>query len=434
VTTIAGPRPSTAPAALSRFAAQLPSASTTPDRLRILRLTLVTLAVLVGLSASIGASFAMRQTHAVSNSTEPLLVNAVTIYSSLADADATAAQAFLSGGLEPAAQTKRYDADIERASDQLAQAAARAGQDGPATDAVRTLSTQLPVYNGLVQTARANNRQGLPVGASYLSQASTLSRTQLLPAADRLFGIEQQKLSNGYGSARAHAWLVLTAMLGIALIAALIGAQLFLTRRTKRLLNVFLLAATVATVNLAVLMTGIFILQHHRLSEAERTGSNPVVVAAQARIAVLTQRGDESLTLVARGSGESHEQDFATAQAKLLGDGSHPALTADGSRAQTLEQQYVQAHKEVRALDDAGNYNGAVRLANSVSPGGAAAAFNALDDVLTSDVAANQARFTAAASHAGTGLFALLLIAPLLALVICVLSVLGIRDRLEEYR
>ncbi len=34
------------------------------------------------------------------------------------------------------------------------------------------IAADLPVYSGLMETARANNRQGLPVGAAYVRQAS----------------------------------------------------------------------------------------------------------------------------------------------------------------------------------------------------------------------------------------------------------------------
>jgi hypothetical protein len=91
----------------------------------------------------------------------------------LADADATVVSGYLSGGDESTAARQRYDDDIAAAASGLAAAAGRA--DDPATaDRVAELARQLPVYAGLIEQARANNRQGLPVGASYLGRASDL--------------------------------------------------------------------------------------------------------------------------------------------------------------------------------------------------------------------------------------------------------------------
>jgi hypothetical protein len=115
---------------------------------------------------------------------EPLSLDAEQIYQSLSDADATAANAFLSGGLEPAAARQRYDADIAQAAIHIEAASALTGASaartglsshpqnqataaGSATgDDLATLSAGLPVYTGEVETARADNRLGLPLGAA----------------------------------------------------------------------------------------------------------------------------------------------------------------------------------------------------------------------------------------------------------------------------
>ncbi len=428
------PSPTTAGPARRRLAAVLPATDTTPGRLRLLRATLVVLALLLAGAATLTLTLAANGTHATTRSAEPLLVNAETIYSSLADADTTSAQAFLSGGLEPASQTTRYTADIATVGTQLAQAAGRTGQSGAAAQAVRTLATQLPVYTGLIQSARANNRQGLPVGASYLGQASSLLRTTMLPAADQLLTVEQRQLAADYRSARADRWIIGTAAVATLLLIALIGTQLFLTRRTRRLINPGLLAGTVTLLILASAGAAVLLLQHHRLATARRDGSDPVTVAARARITALIQHGDDSLTLVSRGTSAAFTKDFTDAKTALLGGPGHPALLPAGSPERALEENYLAAHAKVSSLVDGGDYNAAVALDTSTSPGGAGAAFAALDDALTGNVTAAQARFAAAASHADFGLTPLTGIAPLLALITCVLSVLGIRARLEEYR
>jgi hypothetical protein len=183
---------------------------------------LVALGLMTGATVAFAATSASSGTHEVGQRTEPLLVNAETIYSALADADATAAQAFLAGGLEPPTLTTRYNDDLRRANTALAEAAGRAPAGGRTAAIVAKLSGGVSVYSGLVATARANNRQGFPVGASYLSAASHLNRTELLPEAQAMFRSAQRELSSGYASARSTVQVRLMVVLLLALLAALV--------------------------------------------------------------------------------------------------------------------------------------------------------------------------------------------------------------------
>ena len=97
---------------------------------------------------------------------EPLTLDAQQIYRGLSDADAAAASAFLSGGLEPAAARQRYDADISQAALGIEAAAALVGPSGSASKDLAALSAGLPVYAGEVGTALADNRLGLPLGVA----------------------------------------------------------------------------------------------------------------------------------------------------------------------------------------------------------------------------------------------------------------------------
>ena len=139
--------------------------TTTPGRLRLAAVLLAVGAIVFGALAGSAVSARRQAAHSVATDTEPLLVTAEGLYASLSDADATAATTFLTGGLEPPARRERYAGDMRAASGQLATLARQAGGSAQTRAAVRTLATQLPVYSGLVETARTNKRQGFPVGA-----------------------------------------------------------------------------------------------------------------------------------------------------------------------------------------------------------------------------------------------------------------------------
>jgi hypothetical protein len=408
---------------------------TSPGRLQLILAALLVVGVLTGLVAGLTAYSAGSGTDDLGNRSQPLLAEAETIYSALADADTTAAQAFLAGGLEPVALTNRYDADLSRATAGLTSAARRTSDSGPAASAVQALSVGVPQYAALVATARANNRQGLPLGASYLSAASTLMRETLLPQADTLFRAAQKDVDDGYGNARSVIWVSLLVLLLIGLFVTLIHAQRHLSRTTHRTFSLPLLAATGLAAVLALGAGGILVAQEINLHSAQDDGSRPVALLANARIQALRERGDEALTLAARGGSGPLETDFTTGAKPSL-DQQIAAIRrdVDSSLAQTLttrHQAYVAAHAAVRELDDGGNYDGAVALANGAATSGT---FKSLTDEIGNTLEQRTDTFVADIGAAGRGLGLLTVGGPLLALLICGLAVAGIRTRLEEYR
>jgi hypothetical protein len=413
---------------------------TSPGRLQLIMATLLVLGLLAGLVAGLTARAAGAGTDDLGNRAQPLLVEAETIYSALADADTTAAQAFLAGGLEPAALTQRYDTDLDKATTALTSAARRTPDGGPTAQAIQQLAAGTAQYAALVATARANNRQGLPVGSSYLSAASNLNRDTLLPQAQALFRAAQNEVDAGYSDARSSVWVTFLVLLVLALLVALVLAQRQLSRMSHRTFNVPLVAATVVTAILALAAGGILTAQRTHLHGADANGSTPVALLAEARILALRERGDEALTLAAHGSGSAYEDDFQAVAKRLSGTNGlldKAAAAVDGNAGDDVqaakEQQtaYVAVHQKVRQLDDGGDYDGAVKLAIGADT---TRTFTALTDDVGNALTEHKATFTAEIGSAGRGLGLLTLLGPLLALVVCALAFAGIRARLEEYR
>jgi hypothetical protein len=414
--------------------------ATSPGRLQLTMAMLLILGLFTGLVAGLTANAARLGTDGLGSRSQPLLVEAETIYSALADADTTAAQAFLAGGLEPAALTQRYDADLVRATEALTSAARRTPEGGSTGAAIQQLASGTAQYADLVATARANNRQGLPVGAAYLSRASDLNRNILLVQAQALFRAAQRDVDAGYTDARSPWWVTFLVILLIGLLGGLLLAQRRLSRMTHRTFNVPLVAATAVTALLAVASIGILTAQHSHLSSADADGSNPVALLAEARILALRERGDEALTLAARGGGGQYEDDFRTVATRL--DGSNGLLDKAASAVHGSAQQavdaarsrhsaYLAVHQKVRGLDDGGDYDSAVALAVSADT---TATFTAFTGDLGNALEDHKATFTEQIGKAGNGLGLLTVLGPLLALIVCGLAAAGIRTRLEEYR
>jgi hypothetical protein len=364
----------------------------------------------------------------------PLAVQAQQLYRSLSDADATAAAAFLSSGTESPELRLRYQTDIAAASAALAEATAADG-----TGPTGRLAAALPVYTGLVETARTYNRLNLPLGAAYLREASGLMRQQLLPAAEELYRLETQRLADDRDAASALPWLAI--LLLLATLAGLVVAQLYLIRRTRRLVNVGLAAATGAALIALIWVTAGWIGVSSNLAASHRDGSQQVSLVAQARIQALQARADEALTLVARGSGGAFEKDYGTRMDQFTGlldqaraGSTSPAVRDALAGAVAATQQWRTAHQNLRQLDDTGQYPEAVTIAVGADEKSAASLFKRVDEALATAIADANATFVDRAGRADGALTGAGIGLALLTLVVLAGTILGLQQRIGEYR
>jgi uncharacterized membrane protein YeaQ/YmgE (transglycosylase-associated protein family) len=411
--------------------------ATTPGRLWLLLVSLVILSLVWGVIAALAA--------------------AEQIYQSLSDADATAASAFLSGGLEPAAARQRYNADIKQAAIRIEAASALVGASaartglpshpnkqasaaGSATgDDLAALSAGLPVYTGEVETARADNRLGLPLGAAYLREASELLRGTLLPAASDIYAEQSRLLTSASAQATGLPFMVVAIVIGLVIGYVLYRSWRWLTRRTHRRVNYGLLVAAVAGAVSLVWLAGAFAIGRTELRHALQQGSAPAEAFARADVAALQAHADESLTLIDDSGDDSYQKDFVIQQ-KRLGPGPGTLLAAlqapPGSgvsvpAAAAATAAWYRAHAALRALDDSGNHPAAVR---SALAGDAATRFAVLSAALSQGITVDQAVFTAkarAGREAFTGLAAGMIAASLAMAAGCAW---GLNRRLAEYR
>jgi hypothetical protein len=424
------------PAGLRRLVAR---ARSTPGRLTSLMLALLAVGLVAGVAGLVDSAQRSSLIQGVRTRSGPLAVQAQELYRALSDADATAASAFLAGGVEPAGLRDRYESDIAAATAALAAVTADTDTDQPA---VRQLSAQVPVYTGLVETARTFNRLGLPVGAAYLREASGLMRGQLLPAAQRLYGTDTERLSSDRGGAAGFPWLVV--LLGLATLAGLVWAQVRLSRQTHRRFNVGLVAASVVTAVMLLWIANAWLAVAADLGASNRDGSAQVALLAKARVAALQARADESLTLVARGNGAEFEKDFTAQLAGLEGTGgvlakARSAATDDAVRravdSATAEvRNWRTVHQKLRGLDDGGNFSDAVAMATGTGGDSSATVFNRLDSALGQAIRVASAAFGkragAAASDIGGQGAAVAVLTVLLLAGIAV----GYQRRIAEYR
>lgn len=435
---------------------QLRAAATTePGRLRIIGAVLALLVLAFGAATAWQVGDRAAAARDVVERSQPLSADAADIYRSLADADTTAAGGFLAGGKETQATRDRYESDIAMAARLLAKASSNTRGSAAAARQIEKLNSQLPRYTGLIETARTNNRQGLPLGGAYLRYANAQMRGELLPAARGLYVAETARLGEDYDSAKTWPWLALAA--GLVALGALGWAQRRNYRRTNRVFNRGLLAATAAAAVVLLWLVAGHAVARSNLTTSYENGAKSLKLLNEARIDALQARGDENLTLVARGAVVTKDQQdfyevgYRSGMKDLAGPGTSGAAAADSKLGAALAladdeagrrpvreavatvREWQSRHAAARAADDQGDYDRALEKVIG-SEGATGQSFDRVNDRLATALEHEQREFRQAADAGRGALAGLAAGAAVLAVLAATGAVLGIGRRLSEYR
>ncbi|MFJ1754468.1 hypothetical protein [Kitasatospora sp. NPDC088134] len=419
---------------------------TPPGRLRAAAAVLVALVLLFGAAGLWQSANRSAASGGLVSRSEPLSQDAAEIYRSLADADTTAAAGFLLAGQEPPALRKRYQDDLATAARLISEAAARTGSTGgDAQLRLAELNQQLPRYAGLVDTARAANREGLPLGGAYLRYASGLMQQTILPAAQKLADSEAAALDEEYDRAAAAPWLALS--LGVLALAALARYQVLLFRRTNRVFNPGLLAASLAVLTALVWLGAGAAVAGGSLDDARAQGIDPLRRLNQVRVEALQAHTAENLNLVSRGATDAYTQRWDQLSKALAGpagqDGSvaglsqsPPAPAKDQlADARKAFGDWQDRHAKAAGKDAEGDYEAALGLTLAPDGGDTAdTAFGAAEQKWAAAEQSEQGAFEAAAGGVDTVLAVQAAAVALLAALAAAGTVRGIGRRLAEYR
>lgn len=386
---------------------------TTPGKMTTMVVLLSVIITSAGWSMSTMAAERRASFDTLINNTEPVNYVAQSLYANLSAADTAASSSFVLVGDASSQSRSDYARSYQRAGKAIAQA----------------VSTS-PVYTGSFWdkfSNRANNQQGNPVGVAYMSEASTLMREDLLPAASQLNVLTGQNVDKQQKALTEPLWVPLTGLV-VALIALLVG-QIWLAGITNRRLNRGMLCASVLMV-VATLWGGTANAITWRTGSLgyERAAA-PLNALTDARVMAQQARTQEMLALVWRQSLEDSTNTFEAAAhsvEKTLAGFSGP--TADAARIAL--GRWVDAHNHIIAALDAGDYERAQRLALQTNE---ESSYPKLDSTLATLIDATRDTMR---SYINQGIAASTFVSTMV-LMLSLLSVfclwLGIRPRLQEY-
>ena len=398
----------------------------TPGRMRALLILAAVVAVLFGAAAAQG----FRQSEGALQRAEEntaQLVRIQAIHTNLVSANANATNAFLVGGLEPPAQRQQFVDSMSTAAKLISEAATAQPAD---QEALGALNATLLTYQGLIEQARANNRQGLPIGSQYLKDASASLQTDSLPLVNALVEANEERVSTEFNAvSQGSVWLYLA---GLATLIVLGLTLYWLARKTHRYLNVPIAAAAVLVL-LTMLVGGTSLASASGAAEDTRGDAYADTLAlSRARIAAYDAKSNESLTLIARGSGAAFEEAWkkssGTVDDQIAASGTNsPGLTS-------LWSAYKSVHVAIRKSDDDGNWDQAVDKAIGSGGQTSNAAFTTFDKQSGASLNAVSDLTQANLADARNGLPPIAWLGLPIGIAAALLIVWGMSQRLEEYR
>lgn len=413
-------------------------ANSSPGRLIALGLLLIGLCLAAGSMTAATVGDRQQSLDVLLYDTEPDAHSAHRLYTSLSIADAAASTAFIAGGLEPQAVRDRYTQALgEAAAELVTRSDSAVGPNADPDARLRTgIVTGLPVYSGLVETARTNNRSGYPVGAAYLSEASNQMQTTLLPMAEELHNHRSAAVADAQRNHVRPPWAAIGLL--ILTLGVLIWVQRDLAQRWRRVLNPGLLLASVSMLILLAWTVIAGSVSATSMISARDDGAVPSSRLTESRILAQQARAAETLKLVRRDATGDYDRTYDAdieRLADLIGNYPSSAPAADEVRnAVPALARWRVAHQRMNDALAKGDFNSAAVVATGPGSADATVQVEALDRSLEQGIAETRDTLRGKISQAARVLDFLGAGAMVLGILAAGYVGLGIWPRLREYR
>lgn len=468
--------PSRPPARLAGVA-RVVRIRTLPGRIRGLAFLAVLAVAAVFTVAALAVQDARDGLKVIGHDAGPQVVATGDLYYALSDMDAQLAAVLLMGreqnlGAGRAKALQVYDQRRSEAHRALLQGSNLASDDPAEQQTARSILDALGQYEQLAGQALQLDQQqphaaGPPstqVRALY-RQATDLMKLDVLPKAYNLTLDNGTTVRRTYESKHAAvldgiAWVVIT---GLVLIAILVGLQVYLTRRFRRLVNPVLALATLASLVLVAATVGLLTSEANHLSKAKNDGFDSVLSLSRARAISNNADADETRYLLDPEQADTYEQVYLDKSQEILSvtagnlrqyyqqvdariaahsgftgflglESQH--VTLPGQRAavdRTLQGYETVQHDDSRlrtlATSAGGRHEAIVLRMDTASRD-----FATYDQSLVALTAIHQKAFTSAIRDGDNGLSGWSVGLPAAAVVIAILVLVGVRPRLSEFR
>lgn len=409
--------------------------ATTPRRYRVVSVVASVVLGLMIVAGTVASVNAVDATTRLRDNTGPVLVATQSLVASLAEADAAATTAFLSGAgaQEDRDQRNLYEDALARAARRLEEVSSLIGDDPRAHDRLGDLAVALTRYAGLVEAARAENRSNnAPAAAATLVQAvDLLSRTiageaaALTASGQARFSAETSERSRGVPVAVA---------VGVLALFVLVVAQVDLTGRSRRLVNVPLALATMAVLVTLAWVVTVDQRAGDDLAVARADGYRSIELTAEIQTVGSAAKSAETLALITGDPSTRAAADRSSTA--LAGDGliGQAVDAADSARERAAVSEVLVWWDRYRTAVDGLRQAPDPETARALATGEVSSAFSGFNVSVESVLGDNQTQFAAALGSAARrydGLGTVVLAGGALAIA---LVLAGFQLRINEYR
>ncbi len=422
---------------------------------------------LLAIASIYGVNSQRQALKTVGKESVPSILIAQRLRDSFADIDASLANELL---LKPG-QNQQALADFEKNRAKIADRLLGASKNITYKDEekiVGNLQLYTLEYFLKIQSVRDAHKLGNAVNTLNLyREAAQIIDVKILPEATKLDIVNFDQLAASYD--RINTWngarTLLIALLGLLQISLLVTIQIFLYRRTNRVLNVRLISATaIATIFLGYTMFAL-VSASRNLKVAKEDAFDSLHALRQMRALSYKANGDESRYLLDQANSAKHQQAFdrniqmiinippSLSMAKIINNTAQgvksPGLTglfADELNNITFDREkelavatlkafseYLTIDKQIRELYRSGKVAEAIDLCISNQPGKSNWAFDRYKTVHGKLMDVNDKEFARHIEFGEQNLAYFEYIAVFALGGVAILTLFGLRPRLTEY-
>jgi len=295
---------------------------TTPEILRSAFITILALSILAFFVSYAAIGRFQAATVAIGDQTKPAAVLAEKLSVTLADMDAQVTDSSLGNGQA----WSRYVADVETAVKTTEEATRTVRTEDTEAEALRGVQLKLRTYYQMIGGASVTSPD-IFVSNEQLAMtttlwASRLMRQDIIPQAQKGAELATGKLVDAYAEFRRYTvFSTAFALLPIVLVLiVLVAVQLFITRRTRRLINVPLALASLAMLAFVGWFSYVAESSRSAILSAKEESYDDLQALYRAKVTAYLMKADESMWLFELRKARFEQKRLRGFYARSFGD------------------------------------------------------------------------------------------------------------------
>ena len=397
-------------------------------------MVLSALLVLAAVTASLATLAFETSVERVAQNTGPVLISTQGLVASIAEADAANTAVFLSGDDQDRQQRSLFLGAMSRAPQQIEDISAGLADDTISHNALKQVGSQLVEYSQVTERARINNLAGESSATSDLEESLELvSGPNGMLANTQIINTRTQAGFTNETNSGSALWIVSIISLILAFIGLLV-AQFTLRKRTKRLINLPLVLATVCVLVLGVWLMAALVGRLSDLQLAQTDAYDTIALTAELQTEAFEFKTQEARAII--NNDLSLLEDTTANRENVTELLNSMTSQADSQREAAaivnLDQRWNRYLATNEQITNALSVNG-TDAARTLAISDGNRDFNGFNTTVETVLLANRDQFNSAIDSAANRLKFLQLGSILLPLLAIGLTLVGYQARINEY-